>query len=468
MTLQVHTEENDQREVTMTVEVSEGRIEKAMRQKARELAREINVPGFRPGKAPYHVVLRRIGKDSLRYEVIDDLVPDLFEEALEQADLTQEDLYTRPNLDNMSEEEPLVLTFILSLQPVVTLGDYRALRREIEPIEISEEAVDEALERIQSRLAELEEVERPAEVGDLVTIKGVGRLAPLPTADETEDAEAEDSEPKDDIIFDEERINVLLDSEKTFPGTPFVDNILGLSTGEEANFIFTFPETYDEEELAGREANIELSVLKVQNRTLPALDDDLAQKEGADTLEALREGVKQELQTKAEEAAQNELLEYMVTELRKDAVLVYPPSAITEEVDGMIEDSKQQAKRNSWEWEDFLLFHGETEESMRESMQQVAVDRVETRILFMELLKLEHIAVSPEDIDAALEAQLSKYEDERLRAGMKEYFLKGDGISNLAAEIINGKLYERIKMILTGNAPDLSDLKPIPLEDEEE
>jgi trigger factor len=451
----------------MRVEVAEQRVETAMRQKARELAREINVPGFRRGKAPYQVVLRRVGRESLRFEVIDDMVPNLFQDALAQTDLNQEELYAGPSLEDMTDE-PLVLTFKLPLHPVATLGDYRALRREIEPIEVSEEAVDELLERVQARYAETEEVERPAEAGDLMTIGGIGKLSPLPP-DETDEADGEAmADQAEEILFDQERVNVLLDSDKTFPGTPFVDNLIGLSAGEDATFIFTFSEDYDEEDLAGREANIEVSVLKVQSRQLPEIDDELAEKEGVETVDQLREKLREELYNEAEQTAKNDLLEYMVGELRKEAVLAYPPAAVEQEVTDMVEATKQQASQSGWEWDDYLMLRGETEESLRQRFQETAVEQLENRTLFMELLKLEKIQVGPSDIDAALDEQLSKYEDERLREGMREYFLKGEGINNLAAEILNQKLYQRVKEILTGNAPDLSELEIIPLEDEEE
>jgi FKBP-type peptidyl-prolyl cis-trans isomerase (trigger factor) len=305
----------------------------------------------------------------------------------------------------------------------------------------------------------------------VVTIGGIGRLQPKPVeADETavEDDDPETAESEVEILFDRERLDIILDSEKTFPNTPFVDNLLGLNVGDDATFIFTFPEDYEDEELVGREAQIEVSVLKVQRRDLPELDDELAQKENEETLADLREKLRQDLQQEAEEAAKNELIEYMVDELRKEAILAYPPAAVAEEVENSVESIKQQATRSGWEWADFLMIRGETEDSLREAIHDAAVERVEKRIVFMELLSQEKIRITAEDIDAALDEQLSKYEDERLREGMREYFLQGEGISNLTAELINDKLHERIEAILTGTAPDLSELEVIPLEDEED
>jgi trigger factor len=471
VTLQVHTEENNQRELIMTVEVAEDRVQKVMRQKARTLAREINIPGFRPGKAPYHVILRRVGKESLRAEVIDDMVPDLFEEALTETGVEQQSLFARPSLDDMSDE-PLLLKFTLPLPPIVTLGDYRALRREIEPVAIADEAVDKALESVRNRYAETEEVDRPAELDDLVMIGGVGKL--LPQAAETaageavEEGESETAVAQEETIFDQEEVSVILDPEKLFPGTPFVDNILGLSAAEDATFIFTFPDDYDDEALAGREARFEITVRHVQERTVPPLDDELAEKEGAATLDELRQNVRQQLQEEAEETAKNDLLEYMVEEVQKEAVLSYPPAAIAQEIDGMIEDFQQQVIRSGWQWDDYLTLRGETEEELRQNFREAAVKRVENRTIVGELLAQEKISIEMEEVDAAIETQLEKYEDERLREGMREYLRQGDGMTNIMNHILSDKLYERVKAILSGMAPDLSELELIPLEDEEE
>lgn len=461
----------------MTVEVAEERVEKAMRQKARQLAREVKVPGFRPGKAPYHVILRRVGKESLRTEVIEDMVSDLFEEALAAGEIDQQMLYGRPSLDDMTHE-PLALTFTLPLQPVATLGDYRALRREIEPVEITEAAVDEALEAIRNRQAETEEVDRPAELGDLVTIGGVGKLLPPKTetavteadeAGETDEAdETETNLAGEETIFDQERVNVLLDPEKAFPGTPFVDNLLGLSAGEDVTFIFTFPDDYDEEELAGREARFEVTMVTVQRRDLPALDDEMAQKEGAETVAELRARLREELQEEAEETAKNELLEYMVEEVRQETILSYPPAAVETEIDSMLQEYQQQVKRSGWEWEDFLTLQSLDEAAVRQNFREAAVNRIEIRTIMSELIEQEKITLEMEDVDTAIEARLEKFDDERLRDGMREYLRQGEGMSEIMNSILSDKLYERVKAILSGTAPDLSELQVVPLEDEEE
>jgi trigger factor len=152
VTLKIQTEQDDQRQLLMTIEVPEERVEKQMRQTARKLAKEVNIPGFRRGKAPYPVLLKRVGREALRTEAVEDMLQDLFKEALDEVN---PEIYAPANFDDMALE-PLVLKFTIPLMPEVTLGNYRELRKEIEPVEITEEAIAEALERIQARHQTLE------------------------------------------------------------------------------------------------------------------------------------------------------------------------------------------------------------------------------------------------------------------------------------------------------------------------
>ncbi len=183
-----------------------------------------------------------LGRDAIRAEAIDDIVQDVFVEALEQAEIEP---YGRPTLEDM-KPEPLVLEFLVPLQPVVTLGeDYREMRREIEPVNVTDEAVEEALEQIQIQHQTTEPVDRAAEAGDLVTVGGRGELTPLEAAESAEadeeiaetdepdqeavetDDQEETLEPESELLFDQEQLELLMDGEKLFPGTPFVDNIVG-------------------------------------------------------------------------------------------------------------------------------------------------------------------------------------------------------------------------------------------------
>ena len=482
MTLTIHTEQDEQRQLLMTIEVPEERVEKQMRNTARKLARDFNIPGFRRGRAPYNVILKRVGRDNLRAEAVEEILQPVFEEALEEV---EPDIYAPAQFDDM-DLEPLVLKFTIPLVPEVQLGDYRALRKEIEPVTLSEEAVAEALENIQTRHQKLEEVDRAVEAGDMVTISGKGELI-IVEADEDEDedqaAEEEgseieaveeteneqDDEVDDTVLFDTERLELLMDSEKLFPGTDFVANLIGMSLGDNKSFDITFPEDFEDEDMAGKEATFDIEILQVQSRDLPALDDALAEEEGHESLEALKEKTEENLLTAAKSQAKNDLIEGMIDDMLEDTTMVFPPAAVDQEIDNRIESFKSQVTRSGWEWDDYLKLQATTEDDMRGDFREAAEEAVHHQLVLRQFVLDEKLTVTEEDIDAKIDEQLSAFGDnEMLANSMRDYYKQGAGFDMLSSEVLMDKVAERMEAILSGNAPDLEALEAEETEDEAE
>ncbi len=473
MTLTITTAEDEVRQLKVTIEVDEARVQKAMQTKARELSREIQLPGFRPGKAPYDVVVRRIGEDTLRGEAIEDLVQPVFEEALNQADI---DPYAQPSLEDI-QAKPLVLTFSVPLAPTVTLGDYRELRQELTPVSVTDEALQEALEHVQTHHQVVEAVDRPASEGDVLTFGGRGWLVAQPTADEepaageeagAEPATDEAAAAADDNLFDEERLDVLLDPTTLFPDTPFVANLVGLSAGDQKQFSFTFPDPYEPEpEHAGREAHFDLTVLEVKRRELPPLDDELAKLDGRhETLDELREALRTELAQQAEDTEKERAIEEMVDRLLEGAQLVYPPAAIEAHLDDMVEDFKTRLSRSGWEFKDYLNLQGMTEESLREDFRENAEKQLRRQLALRQFILDEKLRVEAADIDPIIEERLARFDNEAVKDSLRNYYRSGQGLESISGLVLSNKVYDRIRAVLSGEAPDLATLAAT--EDEEE
>lgn len=461
MTITIHTDEDDQRQLELKVEVSEDRVEQAMRNRARQLAGQVRIPGFRPGKVPYSVIVQRFGRDLIRAEAVEEMVQGIYEEAVTEEEVVA---YGRPTLDDM-EVEPLVLTFTIPLEPVVTLGDYRSIRKDIEEVTISDEAVEEALEQVQTNHQKLESVDRPAENGDVITIGGKGKLLPQtvdePVDEETseEDSEATDSQLSGGTLFDEESLDLLMDSEKVFPGTEFIENLIGKSAGDEISFSVTFPEDFEEEDLAGRTAEFSLNMLDVKKRDVPPLDDELAKLEGDyETLEELLDALKERLQSQAEDQAQEELIEGMVDEFLDDAELVYPPAAVEMEIDDTVENFKNQVARSGWDYDDYVKLQGLTEESMREDFRDSSEERLQRRLVMRQFVLDEKLRIQSEDVETLIDERVARYDNEELQKSMRDFYLSGSGFDMISSEVLSVKVYERIKAILSGTAPDLEEL----------
>jgi trigger factor len=441
-TLTIHKEEDEQRQLQLTVEVAEERVQKAMRQKARQLGREIRIPGFRPGKAPYNVIERRIGKNALRAETVEDMVDDIFTEVLKEVDVQP---YAQPTMDEMALE-PLRLNFTIPLMPQVELGDYRAIRREMPPVEITDEAVEDALEHVRNHHATVEPVDRPLEIGDLVTYSGTGRY--VDGAGETQ------------TFLNEERDEMLLDPEDHYLGAPFMENLVGMEAGDQKEFSLTYADDFEDEELAGREATFDLTVLDVQLRELPELDDELAQMEGDyETLDELRVALRERLEQQAADQARSDFFEAMVEDIWDEAEIVYPPVALEIELEEMIGSMRDQVTRIGWEWEDYLRLQGQTEPALREEWREQAEKRLERNLVLAHFVQAEQISLQDEHIEEALEERLAGYEDEEFRTQMRDYWLSEQGYPALSSELLMDLVVERMQAIAAGEAPDLAELE---------
>ncbi len=457
MTLTIRKEEDDKRQLSVTVEVAEERVDKAMRATARKLARQVTIPGFRKGKVPYSIILKRFGETAVRAEAAEDMVNEVYSEVM--TGLEEHELpYAQPTFDDM-ELEPLTFKFTIPLAPEVKLGEYRELRKEVEPVEITDEAVEEAMENLQASFAELETVERAAEAGDVVVVSGKGTLLPKPASeDEAAEEDAEDESEDGRTIFNEDSLELLLDSEKTFVGTPFVENLIGLEAGQEKSFDFTFADDYDDESMAGRQAHFEVTMLEVKKRTLPPMDDELAKLDGRfETLEELRQNIRESLLRQAEDEANNELIESMIDDLLEDATLVYPPAALEEELKDIVDSFKDQVQRSGWAWEDYLRLQGDTEEAVRERFQETAETRLKRRLVLQKFVEAEKLTVSEDEIDALVEERVANMGDNpELQESMKNFYKQGYGLEMISSEVLMNKVADRIKAILRGEAPDLS------------
>ncbi len=466
MTLTIQTTEDDRRQLTVTIEVEESRVQKAMQAKARELSREIQLPGFRPGKAPYDVVVRRIGEDTLRGEAIEDLVQPVFEEALNQAEL---DPYAQPSLDDI-QTKPLVLTFTVPLSPTVTLGAYRDHRQEVEAVAVTDEALQEALEHVQAHHQVIEAVDRPAAEGDVVTLSGSGRLVGARPAAEASD-EATEEPAADEVLFDEERLDVLLDPQTLFVDTPFVANLVGLSVGDQKQFGFTFPDPYEPEpEHAGREVTFDLTILEVKKRELPPLDDELAKLDGRhETLDELREALRADLTQEAENTQKERVIEEMVDRMMEDAQLVYPPAAVEAHLDDMVEDFKTRLTRSGWQFQDYLNLQGMTEQGLRDDFRENAERQLRRQLVLRQFILDERLRVAAADLDAVIDQRLARFDNDALKDSLRNYYRSGQGFEAISGEVLSNKVYDRIRAILSGDAPDLAELAALATaEDEEE
>ncbi|MGH2538008.1 MAG: trigger factor [Candidatus Promineifilaceae bacterium] len=438
MAYTIQQQEDDLRQLKVKIEVPEEQIQQQMRLEARQLAQEGRFPGFRKGKIPYSVLLRLVGEQSLRAQAVDELLEPLVSEVLEE--LAIETPYPA-SLDDL-QLNPVVFELTIPLQPVVELGDYRAMRRDLPTPEVSEEALAAALERLQERFASLTAVERPSQPGDVISLTGWGRVA-------------SDDEP----FWQSDADKFLLDGERTLPGTPFVDNLIGLSAGDERDFGFTFADEFDAEELAGEEASFHVSVEAVESRDLPPLDDALAQKtDNYASLDELRAGLRRQLQRRADEAIMGDALEEALDQMVTEGRLHYPPAAVEARLDDLMAQFEEELEPAE-PLAAYLKKTGQSEAELRAAWRENAESDLKRGLALAEFAGQEKLAASRAEVEQSLDERFGRLtDDDENRAMLRRIFNAGRGRQAIRNDILRQKVYDRLRAILSGAAPDLAAL----------
>ncbi len=379
--MKVTTERLPDCQVKMAVEIEPTRVEESLRRIVSRVSRDYRIRGFRPGKAPFNVVVQRFGREALLDEVIDKEGRNWYLEALEEAQVRPFDQATL----EITSYDPLVMTFTLPVQPVVDLGTYRDLRLDWQPPDVSDEQVAEELGRLQQKSATLEPQEQPAEMENVVTLDIEGRIG-------------------DQVVVSAEERAVTLSPTINYPVTGFAEKILGMSPGEDREFALLYPQDHPNAAWKGQQAYFRVHMHNLKVWVTPELDDDLAQTIGGyETLDEWRTSVREELEAEALEKAENDYADQVLDALAAQAHIEYPAAIIEQELDRMMEDLDASLKQRGLGLENFMIMTGKTQETYRESMREDARKRVERGLVLGELIRAERLEVSEADIEAAMD-----------------------------------------------------------------
>ncbi|MBC7237664.1 MAG: trigger factor [Chloroflexi bacterium] len=377
--MKVSTETVATREVVLTIEPDPDVVQQAMRRAAREISRWRPVPGFRPGRAPYTLVERMFGRELILAQALEEVGSDLFQEALKEADLKA---YDQGQME-IESQDPLVLKVNVSLVPQVELGDYSQLRIEPEPeVAITEEQIDAELEAVRRRYAQYNPVERPLQMGDQVTvdIKGVSG--------------------EEEIVNDE---RVTLEVTDTLMPPGFAEALVGMSAGETREFTLTYPEDYEEADLAGREVDYTVTVHTVREIELPEVDDELAKMVGDyETVAELREALADRLKRRLEAERNQKEIEAATEALVGISKVEYPQAALERELDRQVEMQAARVRRLGIPFENYLNLLGQPFDQFRENLRPVAEQALVQRLVLAEYARAEGLGVGDSEMQQEL------------------------------------------------------------------
>jgi len=391
--------------VRVEAEVLPEAVEKGIQRAARDLAREMRLPGFRKGKAPPSLVVQRLGYGAVLQEAIRESLPLWYEEALFSSGVSS---VGDPDIEIVStpeaEGDPLGFKFEIGARPKATLGEYKGLevgRAEPEP---ADEIVDREIERIRAGFARLEPVERAAAEGDVLLVDFEGLL----------DGKAFEGGKASDYLLE-------LGGGQLIEG--FEEQLTGAVADEERQVEVTFPDDYQAENLAGQDAVFAVKVKEVREKVLPELDDDFAAEASEfETLDELRSDIAQRVGEVVGERAEQDFRVAAVDAAVEVATVEVPEDLVAARAAERWERVERQLAGRGMSPESFLQMQGKTREEVLEESKPDAERELRREAVLAAVVEAEGIEASEEEMVEALAhaAEHERTTPEKLLARLRE------------------------------------------------
>lgn len=406
------SKEKNMKEIKIKVEGKEWKdaIDKAYK----KISSKVKVDGFRPGKAPRDMIIKKYGQGNLWMDAADESIQAAYSKVMdENKDL---EIVCQPEVNVTSvSDDAIEFNFTLTLKPEVKLGKYKGLGVKKEEVKVSKKDIDEAVLAMQKRYAESVIKEGTVENGDTAVIDFEGF--------------------KDGVAFEGgkgENYSLEIGSGSFIPG--FEEQLIGMKKGETKEINVTFPENYHAEELKGQPAIFKVTVNEIKTTKIPELDKDFFEDlgmEGIETEEALRKQLEENIKTRRESEFENKFIDDLLDAAVKNMEVEIPHVMIHEELDRMLRQYDENLKMQGITLEQFYQFTNSNEEQLKAEMHGEAEKRVLERLLLEEIVKSEKIEVKNEDVkkeaeDLAKKYQMDKDEFLKLFGGLEmvEYDLK--------------------------------------------
>ena len=406
----------------ITFTIGQDKIKPALDQAFNKVKKNLNAPGFRKGHMPRAVFNQQFGEEALYEDALNALLPAAYQAAVAELSL---DVVAQPKIDiqSMEKGQEWTLTAEVVTKPEVKLGDYKNLEVSVEASkEVTDAEVDEKVERERNNLAELIVKEGAAELGDTVVIDFVGSV--------------------DGVEFDGgkgENFSLELGSGQFIPG--FEDQLVGAKAGETVEVNVTFPEQYQAEDLAGKDAKFVTTVHEVKAKEVPALDDELAKDidEEVETLDELKAKYRKELES-AKEIAFDDAVEGAALELAvaNAEIVELPEEMIHDEVHRAMNEFMGNMQRQGISPEMYFQITGTTQEDLHKQYEADADKRVKTNLVIEAVAAAEGFDATEEEIQKEINDLAAEYNMEvsQVSALLSPEMLKHDITMKKAVEVI--------------------------------
>lgn len=412
----------------LTFSIEQAEIQKGLTTAFNKVKGNLNLPGFRKGKVSRQVFNRMYGEEALYEDALNAVLPEAYEAAVKEAGI---DPVSQPKIDvdSMEKGQDWVIKAEVTVKPEVKLGDYKELTVEKQDREVTEEDVDARIKREQEAQAELViKEDEAAENGDTVVIDFEGFLG-----EETFEGGKG------------ENYSLELGSNSFIPG--FEDQLVGVKAGESKEVNVTFPEDYQAEDLAGKDAVFKVTVHEVKAKELPELDDEFAKDvdDSVETLAELKEKYRKELTETKEKAAEDAKDEAAIRQAVENAEIVeLPHSMVHDEVHRSMDEFLNNMQRQGISPEMYYQLTGSTEADLHQQFEGEAETRVKTNLVIEAIAKAEGLEATEEDIEKEIQELSEAYNMpvDQIKRVLTEDMLKHDITMKKAVEIVTGTAKE--------------------------
>ena len=436
-------------QLEVIVEAEQEVFEKAKHLAAKEMSKGKNIPGFRPGKAPYQRVVTHFGEAAIIDHALDHFLDEVYPQIIDEID---QEPYGPGQVKEIKTLEPPTFVFYIPLQPEVKLGEYRKIRLPYEKADVPQEEVDKILDRMLSQQAAIEPVEHPAEEGNLV--------------DTSLDARAAESDPEDEesFLLKNQPLPVMIkgkkdDENKEWPFPGFSRQLLGVSSGDALELTFEFPDddTVDEE-YRGKEVLYAVQVEGIRERVLPELDDAFVKTvSDLESVDDLREQILEELTAQQAMEEENTYVNSILEKILEDAEVKFPPQMVDNEIEGEVQELESRLKTQGMDLEMYLKIQDLEEEGLREQIKPNAEKRITHGLVIGKISESEDLDIDTQDITDEFKTVLDEHfgDDEKGRA---EYMQSGDSVAllnRISSQVVTRKTLDFLTAIAQGE--DITD-----------
>jgi trigger factor len=421
--MKITTKNSSPTKIELTVTADQAQMDATKEHVLADLAKTVNLAGFRKGHAPKALVEKNVDQANLQSQFLDHAINDMYVEAV-----------TKENLRPVATPEVTVTKFVpfttleftatVEVVGKITLGDYKAVKVTKKSEKTTAEEVTAVVDDLRARDSKKEEVKRAAKDGDEVTIDFAG-------------VDTKTKEPLEGGKGDD--YPLIIGSNTFIPG--FEPELIGMKADDEKSFDVTFPKDYGAKELQNKKVTFTVTVKSVKEVKLPELTDELAAAVGPfKTVAELKADIKKQLQSEKDTQAQRTFESDLLEAVAKTAKADIPKVLIEEEVDRMEEEEKRNLVYRGQTWQEHLEAEGKNDAEHRDGLREQAEARVKTGLVLGEVAEAEKINVDDKELDARIAELKKQYTDKQ----MQDELTKPENRRDLRSRLLTEKTIERL------------------------